>query len=605
MTAFEDLIAPIPGDNPSGLELRYEPIYNEIKEARRDDGDLPPEFEGAQTKRADWARVAKLAEGGLAKQSKDLQLVAWLAEASLHRGGFGEFAETLRVARTLVEDFWDTVYPELDGDDADFRAAPLNWVGTALELVVQTVPINEAGHGYLQYRASRDVPTQEQVEADSDLVVRREEAALTPEDAEAGIQSTSKAWFKSLVAGLGESRVELKALSAACNEKFSAFEQNDQVPPRFSETGIALEAVQKLAVQLLEQKLEVDPDPVDLTAIPSSDGIMESSEPTSGPPTSRDDACARVAVAARYLREEDPTDPAPYLMVRGLRWGELRAGGNTLDPRLLLAPPTATRTHLKGMLLDGSWAQLLEAGEEVMATPFGRGWLDLQRYILTATDSLGGGYEAVGSAIRGALRALLRDMPDLAEATLMDDTPTGNRETRGWLRDESLFGEFTDSAEAEMEGSAPAPTSRDSDSVQRVVTRARSEAQAGRHEKAMKLVQARAAAEANPRNRFLLKTESAAIMVEGGHHMVALPILHQLYEDMATAQLLTQWEEPKVIARPMGLLYRCSLATGDTSVDADSLYLEVCKLDPMMAIELKQAAAAATGEGHYEEGEGG
>jgi type VI secretion system protein ImpA len=275
-------------------------------------------------------------------------------------------------------------------------------------------------------------------------------------------------------------------------------------------------------------------------------------------------------------------------MVRGLRWGELRAGGHTLEPRLLAAPPTATRTKLKGLLLDGAWSRLLEAGEQVMASPFGRGWLGLQRYILTATDSLGGEYEPVGQAIRGALRALLQDLPELPEATLMDDTSTANRETRSWLKEEGLYGDFSEGAEEEM--ARPARTAdegRPGEGVARVLQRARSEAQGGRHPRAIKLLQDRTAREPTHRGRFILRTETAAVMLEAGHDAVALPILRELYEESQATQTLTAWEEPTLVARPMALLYRCARRLEDTSVDSDGLYLEVCRLDPVMAIDLR------------------
>ncbi len=150
-------------------------------------------------------------------------------------------------------------------------------------------------------------------------------------------------------------------------------------------------------------------------------------------PASAEDAAGRIAVAARFLRRADPRNPAPYLLLRGFRWGELRAHGRDLDPRLLVAPPTHLRAHLKGLLLDAKWPELLDAAEEVMAAPFGRGWLDLQRYELTACEQLGTEYEYVGNAIRAALGALLADLPRLPELTLMDDTPTANVETRAWL----------------------------------------------------------------------------------------------------------------------------------------------------------------------------
>jgi type VI secretion system protein ImpA len=35
MALREDILVPIPGENPSGADLRYDPVLDKIKEARR------------------------------------------------------------------------------------------------------------------------------------------------------------------------------------------------------------------------------------------------------------------------------------------------------------------------------------------------------------------------------------------------------------------------------------------------------------------------------------------------------------------------------------------------------------------------------------------
>jgi len=39
------------------------------------------------------------------------------------------------------------------------------------------------------------------------------------------------------------------------------------------------------------------------------------------------------------------------------RWGELRAGGGSLDTSLLEAPPTETRTEIKRLANEGAWTR--------------------------------------------------------------------------------------------------------------------------------------------------------------------------------------------------------------------------------------------------------
>ena len=139
----------------------------------------------------------------------------------------------------------------------------------------------------------------------------------------------------------------------------------------------------------------------------------------------------RIVAATRFMRRALPASPAPYLILRAVRWGELRAGGADLDAALLVAPSTEVRTRMKTLTAHQRWADLLELTESAAATECGRGWLDLQRYAITACEQLG--YTAAANAIRSELACLLADYPKLTSATLLDDTGTANPETASWL----------------------------------------------------------------------------------------------------------------------------------------------------------------------------
>ncbi|MFL5381219.1 MAG: type VI secretion system domain-containing protein, partial [Longimicrobiaceae bacterium] len=300
-----------------------------------------------------------------------------------------------------------------------------------------------------------------------------------------------------------------------------------------------------------------------------------------GPPRSREDAAARIAAVARWLRAERPADPAPYLMLRGFRWGELRGGGPVPDPRLLAAPPTASRVRLKTLALDEKWAELLEAGEEVMAAEHGRGWLDLQRYVAAACAALGPDFDAVREAVAGALRALLHDLPALPSLALMDDTPAANAETRAWLGEAGIL-----PAEDGAEAVPAAPRLGNAEA------RARSRAAAGEPLRAVEILTAAAEQEKSPRARFLLRSQAAAVMVDAGLEAVAVPILRELLEQVQKYSL-EEWEAGEVVAHPIGLLYRCLGTLGDGAGEREALYLRVCRLDPLRAITLRETADAA------------
>src|SRR6476660_7598704 len=160
MALRDELLNPIAGANPGGVELRYDPLFDKIKEARREDDDVPQGEWTTALKTADWPLVIKLSKDALTTKSKDLQIAAWLAEALLKREGFAGLQAGLDVLTGLLEQHWDHLYPEIDDGDAEMRAAPLEWVGLKLEVPVRMVPLDTHGHTSFQFAESRTVPTE-------------------------------------------------------------------------------------------------------------------------------------------------------------------------------------------------------------------------------------------------------------------------------------------------------------------------------------------------------------------------------------------------------------------------------------------------------------
>jgi type VI secretion system protein ImpA len=592
-----DLLMPIAGGNPAGANLRYDPIYDQVKEARREEEDLPLGDWQTGRKMADWPTVIKLTSTALTKKTKDLQLAAWLTEAWLNREGFSGLNRGLVLLRELIGQYWDTLYPELDDGDAEMRAAPLEWICLKFDLPVRRVPLNQSGHSLLDYRAARTVPTEAEADGDSQKAEARaaavESGKLTPEAFDAAFTATPKSWYRALVEDIEACQDSINALDTVCAERFA------DVAPGFAPLRSVLQEARQTAGQLLARKLELEPDApgeeplvaeVSLGEIATDgDTAMAAGTPLSvgsGPRTSAE-AAAWIIAAARRLRQDQPTEPTSYLLVRGFRWGELRGAGGQLDPKLLTAPPTEIRTRLKGMLLDESWRELLNTAEEVMAQPYGRGWLDLQRYVLSATDGLGGEYEAVGSAIRGALRTLLADLPELLTQTLMDDSATANAETLAWLRAEKLLpAEVSDVA---TEADVGRPGSR-RDPWDLAVARARD----GDARGAMELLMRQATQERSSRARFMRRTQAAEIMVNAGMAAIALPVLRELLEQVE-AHRLEEWEAADDVSQPLGLLYRCGVQLDSGVVDTRALYERICRLDPVRAIQLETGRSGNEG----------
>jgi len=58
----EDILNPIPGDNPSGQSVRLTPVYDRIREARREDDALAQGAWQIERKVADHSLAIKLVQ---------------------------------------------------------------------------------------------------------------------------------------------------------------------------------------------------------------------------------------------------------------------------------------------------------------------------------------------------------------------------------------------------------------------------------------------------------------------------------------------------------------------------------------------------------------
>ena len=621
---LEALLAPIAGDNPAGRDLRYDPRYDQVKEARREDLELPAGGLATERKVADWPQVVKLSTQLVSTETKDLQLTAWLAEALLKRDGLTGLTTGLEALRGILDRYWDGCYPAWDEDDPELRAGPLDWVGAKLDVPVRQTAVAPGGVSLLDFQASRAIPSEGEAEGNREKRTAREEALAdgkrSPEDVDAAVAGAPKAFYKTLIAETDAAFASATALEKASDERFG------RDAPSFAKLRSALEDIRRIAAPILAQKLIDDPDPIVEESV-SEDGAVGgvADGPLAPEPVSVADAAQRVATAARFLRKQDPTNPAPYLMLRGLRWGELRVRAPEIEPKLLEAPPTAVRSRLKALMLDGKWSDLLEQCEAVMATPQGRGWLDLQRYVLTACDRLGGSYDSVAAGMRSELRTLLSALPQLREMTLMDDAPTANGETQDWLDAQGLGArdgegappsdgngvgasdsEVVDQTEAlaaalaeedatsEHGGLRTGPRRRASTghaaAARDPFATARAELAQGRPNRAIELLLAELARERSPRGRFVRQTQIAYVMVEAGLDAVARPILEKLVSTI-DERSLEDWESGPLVAQPMALLCRVLDRIGDGSGDRDGLYLRICRLDPLQAIALQHPTA--------------
>lgn len=606
MPLRDDLLNPISGENPSGANLRYEKVYDQIKEARTEDDDSIPAGDwGRNVKKADYNQVIKLAGEALANKSKDLQLAAWLSEAHVKKEGIGLIQPCLKLIYALQEQFWETLYPEIEDGDAGMRAAPVEWSANRLATILREAPITRDGLNSYQYKESRAVGYEADAESNEARKAKRDEAIAdgkpTGEDFDKSFNATPKAWYVQMEASIHSALENVDELQVFCEGRYG------EDGPAFGKLRTSLEEVGQVVTGLLNEKRKTEPDE------PSADESAEAAEPepeaategeaaaegggaTARPragktqtlePADKDDAFARVQACANFLQKEIPASPVAYMLQAALRFAETLEAGHAPAWDFLTPPPTEKRQNLKRLAAESNWSELLAEAIAAAGEPCGRGWLDVQRYIWRA--SYENSYTAITAAVVAMLQGLLKEVPAIPTWTMSDDTPTANPETQKWLEEmvipkppEPVVVEVQ--AEPEPAPAAYAQPSSDAESAPPDVLETARELMARGHlPQALQLLMRDAAQQPSGRARFLRRLQMAQLCVGAGQGKVAYPVLDELVKEIDQRQL-EEWEATDMIAPPLALLLKCLDETENGSL-RETVFARLCRIDPIAAMD--------------------
>ncbi|MFP5230380.1 MAG: type VI secretion system protein TssA [Acidobacteriota bacterium] len=609
MPLRDDLLNPIPGDNPAGVSLRYERIYDQIKEARtEDDETLPTRGWERSVKKADFGLVMKLAGEALATKSKDLQLAAWLTEAHMKREGLSLLQPCIKLLLDLQEQFWDNVYPEIDEGDAGMRAVPLEWIANRLGALLREAAITRDGLSFFDYKAARKVGYETEAKSDNQREAREKaiaEGKLTAEDFDKSFAATPKVFYRNLDNSLKATAETLDAMQLFCEAHYGS------EAPGFGKLRDSLEEVGAVIGSLLNEKLKLEPDQVEVLAEsepepePVAEAAVPASEPTqavaapkaprssgtlSAEPTDWDDAVQWVHVCAQFFVKEKISSPIAYLLQSAIRLGEMRHRASRASYDFLVSPPAETRQNLKRLAMEASWDELQKAAIAAAGEPCGRAWLDVHRYVWKAADE--NGYSALASCVIASVRALLKDVPELLTWTLDDDTPTANAETQKWLEEMVLQKAVESPAEAAAPEPAPAqpvfvPQPEESDGAPPdVLDLARDFIRRGQLSQALQILMRDAAQQPSGRARFQRRLQIAQFCMNAGQGRIAFPVLEELVKEIEERRL-EEWEAAEVLSPPLALLLRC-LEVGSDNGQREALFSRLCRIDPIAAMNLSE-----------------
>jgi type VI secretion system protein ImpA len=331
------LLEPVPGSNPCGTWLRFDPLYDKIREARReDDPTLPQGIWQVEFKRADWATVSALCAEALAKRSKDLQIAAWLTEALFKVGGFAGLRTGIDLMRGLCERYWDGLYPLPDDGDYDGRLSPVRWLNDRLIVPLRLAPITAPDIGDAEQLSWDDWEAAERLEnaatKNRGLIEQAEaEGTVTKARFLTSVSMTPKAHFSALADDLAETLASAAALEALLNARCGA-----QAPTLATFKGVLMD-IERFARAIADEKGTEEPIEPEETMPPPEPEIpapfLEAAEPPAASvpvPVSgriairnREEAYRVLDAAADYLMQSEPHSPTPYLVKRAVSWGRM------------------------------------------------------------------------------------------------------------------------------------------------------------------------------------------------------------------------------------------------------------------------------------------
>lgn len=326
---IEALLSPVAGDQPAGEDLSYSTLFDQIREARRSDDPALAQGEWEQTlKTAEWPRVIRQCEAAFTEQSKDLQLLVWLAEAWVRQHGISRLSDGLALLNGWTARFWQNGYPELDTQDPDERVGKLEWLNLQLSAAIRSAPLLKpefGGYSWQAWQESREVDNLglKNPEARDAAVA---EGKLAGETFEKAATQSGANWFSGLHDQLVQALAEYEKLEQQVDSLLG------QHAPSLVEIRNAIYACQDLVLRYRKQNggpaiptPATVPEGTRAMAPATSSTALHHPSPAAfdGQIRNREQAVQMLGEVARYFRAHEPHSPVSLLAERAARWAEM------------------------------------------------------------------------------------------------------------------------------------------------------------------------------------------------------------------------------------------------------------------------------------------
>lgn len=323
---FAQLTSPIPGDHPTGIDLRSDAAANSLYYAIRDARQAARAAErlaqaNGETSTADWKPVMKLVPQVLVEKSKDLEMTAYFIEALVRKHGFAGVRDGYRLVRELVNGYWDNLFPMPDEDGLETRVAGLGGLtggdspGTLIEPIESMLLTKGSSCGPYTYAHFRQAVDLGSLEPDKQEA-RKAQGAVSMEMFERAVAETPSEFYVELMSDLDGCVDEFGRVSELLDEKCGG------ASPASSNLKGLLFDIRDSVLRFAKAKLPSTEVAEEGAAAAQGNGTgAAAGGGGGGPMRTRDDAFRQLAQIADFFRRTEPHSPIPYALERVVRWG--------------------------------------------------------------------------------------------------------------------------------------------------------------------------------------------------------------------------------------------------------------------------------------------
>ncbi len=340
LLSLEHLTAALSPENPTGPFLRYEPIYDQIREARREeDNTLSQGIWQTDVKRADWLLVEALCVEVLHNQSKDLQIAAWLTDAWTVLDHLKGATQGLILMQGLCTTHWLALHPailESDPETIEYRLSLFEWMDEQLAKRLLFIPLTycEAGENlsgltlasWLE-ATNLEVIAKRSPEGKNILAQAEAKGKITLTRFRKSLELTSLPFLEDTLSQVAELQ---DTLTSFCQALESVLHQQ---APNFSKIKHHLDDISRLIKTSCQQKRQEAPKIIHNTEAPLETSVEDllkpdqeslegASEKTPDTVTisERQDAYRALQEISMFLKALDAHSPAPALLDLIVSW---------------------------------------------------------------------------------------------------------------------------------------------------------------------------------------------------------------------------------------------------------------------------------------------